>query len=474
MCYVIADYGDFLGLIDHTTGKVHVIGKVVPPDGENLAIKPDDFTIYNIAGENTDTPLITIDDQTVTTTIINPNLGLEDVDALTFDPRSGTLYAVAVDPNPGVVYTIDPFTGNKTHVVDLQFPSPNPLAGKFDPHIDGIAIDPDTGVMYGAYSAWASKSYLVTIDLTTGELTLVGGPPGDPGYTGVDDIEDIAFHPAGNILYGVLGSEGAIGGDSQGSFEGLVIIDKSTAAATPVGTYGPALQGVEDGRWDIEAFACSVPLPRGRIGDFVWADTDGDGLHDPGETQGIAHVPLHVTGVNVLSETVDITVTTSVTGYYVVEDLLPGTYTVTAPSSYGGFVRTSTSPLTTTLAIGHMEDLSLDFGYIAPTGFQIIRFEARVEGGRVILEWAVRILSAEPSFYVWRSQGNAPEIRLTDTPVSGHTISGNEVLYNFVDENVRSGQTYWYWLQTRDGMFYGPWVIRVRGQSSLYLPFLRR
>ena len=698
-CYVMADYGDFLGLIDHTTGQVQVIGKVVPSDGENLAIRPSGFTIYNVAGENTATPLQTIDDQTAATTIINPDIGLDDVDALAFDPRTGTLYAVAVDPNPGVLYIVDPNTGNTTHVVNLQFPSPNPLAGKVDPHIDGLAIDPVTGVMYGAYSAWASKSYLVTIDPTTGALTLVGGPPGDPGYTGVDDIEDLSFHPANGTLYGVLGSEGAIGNNPSGSFEGLVIIDKTTAAATPVGPYGTPLQGTEDGRWDIEAFACSVPasitigdyvwndtngnglqdggepgldnitvrlyrddgdhvfepggddalvatqttsgggaydftvtragtywvdvddgdpdlsgytlipgpqsgpdpkevtvnygddyndadfgyagrgniagtvfydwdedgqqdageegiggvqvclyrddgngshdagdalqacvntasdgtytfngyLPgryfvvetqpsglesttpnihtvdlvvvgasgsdtdndfgeivKGRIGDFVWVDSDGDGIQDPGETNGITHLPLHVTGVNVIDETVDLTVTTSVTGYYMVEDLLPGTYTVTAPGSYGGLVRTSSSPLTTTLTVGHMEDRTLDFGYIAPTGFQITRFVARAEGTRVRLEWAVRIRATEPTFYVWRSEGQTPEVRLSDTPVTGSDVQGNEVIYRFVDDGVRPGRRYSYWLQTRDGAFFGPWSVRVEGRTHGFLPFVRR
>ena len=698
-CYVMADYGDFLGLIDHTTGQVQVIGKVVPSDGENLAIRPSGFTIYNVAGENTATPLQTIDDQTAATTIINPDIGLDDVDALAFDPRTGTLYAVAVDPNPGVLYTVDPNTGNTTHVVNLQFPSPNPLAGKVDPHIDGLAIDPVTGVMYGAYSAWASKSYLVTIDPTTGALTLVGGPPGDPGYTGVDDIEDLSFHPANGTLYGVLGSEGAIGNNPSGSFEGLVIIDKTTAAATPIGPYGTPLQGTEDGRWDIEAFACSVPasitigdyvwndtngnglqdggepgldnitvrlyrddgdhvfepggddalvatqttsgggaydftvtqegtywvdvddgdpdlsgytlipgpqsgpdpkevtvnygddyndadfgyagrgniagtvfydwdedgqqdageegiggvqvclyrddgngshdagdalqacvntandgtytfngyLPgryfvvetqpsglesttpnihtvdlvvvgasgsdtdnnfgeivKGRIGDFVWSDTDGDGVQDPGETNGIPHVPLHVTGINVISETVNLTVTTSITGYYMVENLLPGTYTVTAPANYGGFVRTSLSPLTTMLTVGNMEDLTLDFGYIAPTAVQVVRFAAQPEGSRVRLEWAVRIEDAEPAFHVWRSEGQTPEVRLSDAPINGDDLRGNEVIYHFVDKTVRPGRRYTYWLQTEDGTFFGPWSVRVEARTYGFLPFIRR
>ncbi len=698
MCYVIADYGDYLGVIDHTTGHVNVIGKVVPSDGENLAIRPSNFVIYNVAGEDASTPLITIDDQDVSTTIIRSDLGLQDVDALAFDPATGDLYAVAVNPNPGVLYRIDPDTGATTHVVDLQFPSPDPLAGAVDPHIDGLTIDPATGIMYGAYSAWASKSYLVTIDPDTGTMTLVGGPADDPGYTGVDDIEDLAFHPANGTLYAVLGSEGAIGDGPRGSFEGLVILDKTTAAATPVGPYGEPLQGTEDGRWDIEAFACSVPptgsigdwvwndangngaqdegasyglggitlrlyrddgdhlfepagddalvdtqvtdanglytfshlpagtywvdvddtslptgytlttdnepllvsldvgenyedadfgyagrgdisgtvfydwdedgqqdvgedgignvevclykdngngvydagdslqaclttnsdgtyvfndyLPgtyfvvetqpsglesttpnerkvdlivvgpsgsasdndfgeivRGRIGDFVWSDTNGNGVQDNDETVGIANIPLHITGVNILGQTIDITVTSSVTGYYTVEDLLPGTYTVTAPANVNGFARTSPSPRTTTLDVAHMEDLTLDFGYIVPTGISITSFEFLPGSAEVLLRWTVRSpATTPPDFRVWRSDHGTWHL-LTPEGVQAKEVAGPYATYEYVDRGVRAGQEYTYRLEDGQGQFYGPWtVVLFQGNSRarIFVPFLVR
>ncbi len=328
-CYVISDSGDYLGRIDHATGKVQVLGKVDPPDGENLAIRPSDFTIFNVAGENTATPLITIDDRTAATTTINADLGLDDVDALAFDTATQTLYAVKVDPNPGVLYTIDPATGATTHVVDLQTPSPDPLAGKTDPHIDGIAIDPNTGVMYGAYSAWASKSYLVTIDTNTGELTFVGGPAGDEGYTGVDDIEDLSFNQDGT-LYGVLGDQGAFGGDVSGSFEGLVILDTQTANATAVGQYGDPLQGM--GEWDMEALSCAIPPTSASIGDYVWEDANANGVQDAGES-GLDGVTVELFKADGTSMG---TTTTANGGQYSFDNLIPGDYYVqfTLPNGY--------------------------------------------------------------------------------------------------------------------------------------------
>lgn len=268
-CYVISDADDHLGQINPATGEVTKVGYVDPPGGENLTVDPSTWVLYNVASEGGPTPFIIIAEQTAATTIINPDIGLWDVDALAFDPTDGTLYAVQSlyhhpngyvpdPPHPGVLYTVDPTTGGTTHVVTLTWPSPDPLAGTTDPHVDGISFHPTTGVLYGAYSAYGEKSYLVNITVQTGALNLVGGVDGDPGYTGVDDIEDLSFAPDGT-LYGVLGDQGAVGDDPSGSFEGLVTIAPTTAQATVVGSYVP---GTPDPDWDVEAFACTVPLTR--------------------------------------------------------------------------------------------------------------------------------------------------------------------------------------------------------------------
>ncbi len=277
-CYVVVDADDYLGQINRVTGEVTKLDYVDPPDGENLAVNPTTLTLYNVAGEQGATPLITINEQTVATTEINLDIGLYDVDALAFDPTDGRLYAVQSlykhpngytpdPPHPGVLYTVDAATGDTTRVITFTWPSPDPLAGTTDPHVDGISFHPTSGELYGVYSAYGSKSYLVTITVPTGDLNLVGGI-GESGYTGVDDIEDLSFAPDGT-LYGVLGDQGAVGSGTSGSFEfeGLIILDPVTAQATTVGPYVP---GNFDPDWDVEAFACTVrltnpPLPVGGV-----------------------------------------------------------------------------------------------------------------------------------------------------------------------------------------------------------------
>ena len=218
-------------------------------------------------------------------------------------------------------------------------------------------------------------------------------------------------------------------------------------------------------------------IVKGRIGDFVWVDSDGDGVQDAGETSGVANIPLHITGLNIINETVDVTVTTSITGYYMVEDLLPGTYTVTAPANYGGFIRTSSSPRTTTLSVGDMEDLTLDFGYISPTGFELVRFEAHPAATQVELLWAIRNSGATPEFYVWRRSSNGRWVRLTEDAVPPETMTGWEIRYRFVDETAQPGQTYLYRLETQDGQTFGPWEVKTLdpgngGSGRTYLPMI--
>ncbi len=259
--FVIADgFSDNLGRISSTSGEIlEWIGSVTPGGGENLAIDPKSLILFNVAGEGGQTALITIDPDTATTTVINDDIGLWDADGLAFSP-DGTLYALnkdqKFDDEPGTLYIVDKDTGVVTLVVKLKNPSPIPpdFTGA-DPHVDGISFHPKTGTLYGVIGGYAKPSYLVTIDLTTGDITLIGGVDGISGYTGFDDIEDIGFSAEG-ILYGALGDQGAIGDNASGSFEGLLTINTETAEGTAVGPYD---MGNPSPNYDVEAFAYAVP-----------------------------------------------------------------------------------------------------------------------------------------------------------------------------------------------------------------------
>ena len=73
----------------------------------------------------------------------------------------------------------------------------------------------------------------------------------------------------------------------------------------------------------------------GSISDFVWNDTNANGVQDGGEA-GIAGVTVTLTGTNSLGNPVNLTTTTNANGQYLFSNLLPGTYTVTlaAPAGY--------------------------------------------------------------------------------------------------------------------------------------------
>jgi len=247
--YAVADEPNTFGMVDLGTGAFTPVGTVQTADGltvfddvECLAIDPLTGVIYAVNGGS---ELITIDPGTGHATVIG-DMGLNDVDALAFHPKTGELFAVDVTraTNPGVLYLIDKATAAATLHVALSYPDPNPLAGTVDPHLDGVGFSPTTGVLYGAFSPWAKPSYLVTVDLATGQLTVVGA-------TGTDDVEDICF-AADGTLFGAQGDEGAFGADSGGTYEGLVVLDPATGAATGVGLFGPP---VGASVWDVEGLA---------------------------------------------------------------------------------------------------------------------------------------------------------------------------------------------------------------------------
>lgn len=214
-----------------------------------------------------------------------------------------------------------------------------------------------------------------------------------------------------------------------------------------------------------------------RLGDFVWLDTDEDGIQDAGETTGIDNVPVHITGTNVLGETIDLYVFTS-DGAYVQDGLLPGAYTAVVPSTlFRELIYVVTTPHTRTTTLGPtlIEDLTLDFGYVAtqPTGVQVVQYEASYEEGRAVLRWVTAAETPE-GFRVWRSESvkmTSAQL-LTQAPVGRAGTS-----HEYVDKTVKRGRTYWYALQdVTDGTFSGPRSVTTAPLSDelvhTFLPLL--
>ncbi|MBK8192272.1 MAG: carboxypeptidase regulatory-like domain-containing protein [Lewinellaceae bacterium] len=81
-------------------------------------------------------------------------------------------------------------------------------------------------------------------------------------------------------------------------------------------------------------------LPASNLGDYVWSDTDGDGVQDGGEP-GIGGVTVTLNGTTGDGSPVNLTTSTDGTGFYEFTDLAPGTYTVTFTTPGGS---TATTP----------------------------------------------------------------------------------------------------------------------------------
>jgi len=126
------------------------------------------------------------------------------------------LYAALGGPNTtSNLYSVDPATGNMTSIGPIGFA------------VTGLAIDPTTGILYGATSnnSASHPKAIITIDRTTGAGTLVA----DLSLTRA--AADIAFSASGQLY----------GWDSTGG--GLWAINKSTGVVTTIGAVASDYSG---------------------------------------------------------------------------------------------------------------------------------------------------------------------------------------------------------------------------------------
>jgi LPXTG-motif cell wall-anchored protein len=123
-----------------------------------------------------------------------------------------------------------------------------------------------------------------------------------------------------------------------------------------------------------------ISAPPNRLGDFVWVDSNHNGIQDNGEP-GVPNVPVTLKGTTTGSTTTD------AKGRYAFDNLPDGTYSVCfdvskLPQQYGDYAVTKQNAAnhngtdsaadttgctaTTTLGVGHRQDLTLDAGISAP------------------------------------------------------------------------------------------------------------
>jgi hypothetical protein len=75
------------------------------------------------------------------------------------------------------------------------------------------------------------------------------------------------------------------------------------------------------------------------IGNYTWIDADGDGVQDPGENP-LPGILVTLTGTDGQGNPVTLTTTTDASGYYLFDNLVPGSYKLTFVTPAGGYETT--------------------------------------------------------------------------------------------------------------------------------------
>ena len=126
------------------------------------------------------------------------------------------LYGTTGGENNSNLYLIDTATGATTTLGPVGFA------------VTGLAVDPNTGILYGSTSTQSPNSpcSIITIDKTTGAGTLLG-PVGLSSEAIDEEIADLTFDASGTLY-----------GWTEMYMDQLVTIDTATGAGTPVGNSG--------------------------------------------------------------------------------------------------------------------------------------------------------------------------------------------------------------------------------------------
>ena len=236
--------------------------------------------------------------------------GTQQINAIEYVGATGKLYAV----DGGLFGTLNPATGVFSAIGNVGNGLGTQGAMSFD-NIDGLALDPYTGVLYATVRT-GGEDLLIQISLVTGSAVQNAFGVGQtyvviPTVDGMNDVDDIAIQLSTGTLYGVMNGGG---GNSK-----LVTIDKATGASALaatldvgnvrglafrsngqlIGTLGSTdtqarkininngstsafkTLGV-DGNFDYEAVTCNTDGPNWLNG-TVFMDNNEDALFDAGD-----------------------------------------------------------------------------------------------------------------------------------------------------------------------------------------------
>ncbi len=178
--------------------------------------------------------------------------GAYSVEASCFDALNDTYYAA--DANK--LGTVDLSTGIFTQVADTFGVGNSVVLGGsiiFN-DIDGLALDPYTGILWGTQRVASGWDALIQIDKSNGELIQDGFGTGedyvlikDASSSLPDDIDDIGINPENGKMYGIANNY-------TGAFDILIEINKATGLSTIIDTIK---DGTDTNLTDIEGLGFS-------------------------------------------------------------------------------------------------------------------------------------------------------------------------------------------------------------------------
>ena len=210
---------------------------------------------------------------------------LDDIDGLTIDPFSGIMYGThrrGGADTPDLLFQIDRTTGSviaNAFGAGIDYVQVLPGTGN-NADIDDITISSYDGQMYGVANGNGSGDTLVRIDKFTGALTTVG-------VMGIDDVEGLAFEGNG-LMWGTTGT----GGTSTTSNR-IWSIDPTTGVASIPTGYDSTTHQIGSPGSDFESIAGLLDAPN-TISGTVFYDANINGIFDSGTENGFQGIEVRL------------------------------------------------------------------------------------------------------------------------------------------------------------------------------------
>ena len=363
-------------------------------------------------------------------TVNHPTLGSKtpnDIDALTFDPASGYLWAADREDSDDFIFLIDPATGQPVPNafgagIDYFQPDFELVAGAGNDDVDGIALHPLTGDLYLIVNMNSvTTERIVIMNRGTGALTPM------PNSTGIGDTEELSFDVTGKLF--------AVTGNNSTEPDSFFEYDLTTGLAIDLDP-GSADFGIDLSQgFDHESFSCFIPQVTpafSTISGTVFLDIDESatlGSTDPG-WQGVEvniYRDLDMDGTFSPGDLLFGTLFTDANGFYSSSIIPDGDFVIeidptTLPA--GSTLTTDNIEVATFTAAGQT-DINNNFGFTLPETLSIDKSSdvASVTAAGETIEYTIVLTN--------NGLAELTDIILVDTVPAGTTyVSGSsEVVY---------------------------------------------